>query len=141
MTGGDELMVIADICTDDTARVALQAGATVYRRENGKAAGKGAALAWFVKYYWNMGNQFTRIATLDADSLLSMNFFVPYPAGDLADGSEESFPESIVLHSRLHPDMGDGYSAGVSTNLLTACQTRSNLYPYDQVQSTQVSGG
>jgi cellulose synthase/poly-beta-1,6-N-acetylglucosamine synthase-like glycosyltransferase len=74
LAGGDELMVIADNCTDDTAEVARQAGATVYRRENGKAAGKGAALAWFVKYYWRKVNQFTRIVILDADSSISRDF-------------------------------------------------------------------
>ena len=40
------VIVIADNCTDDTARVAAGAGATVWQRDDPTARGKGPALAW-----------------------------------------------------------------------------------------------
>ncbi len=44
---GDELWVLADRCSDDTAAVAQAAGARVTERSSGPD-GKGAAMAWFV---------------------------------------------------------------------------------------------
>jgi cellulose synthase/poly-beta-1,6-N-acetylglucosamine synthase-like glycosyltransferase len=41
-----QLIVIADNCTDATASVAANAGATVWRREDAADGGKGAAIAW-----------------------------------------------------------------------------------------------
>ncbi len=44
---GDRLLVVADNCTDHTARVAAQAGAQVIERHNATQRGKGfAARAW-----------------------------------------------------------------------------------------------
>jgi cellulose synthase/poly-beta-1,6-N-acetylglucosamine synthase-like glycosyltransferase len=45
---GDHLLVIADNCTDDTAALARQAGATVLERHNPTQRGKGYALAFGV---------------------------------------------------------------------------------------------
>lgn len=44
---GDEVWVLADRCTDDTAEVARRAGAQVIERADGPD-GKGAALGWFL---------------------------------------------------------------------------------------------
>jgi cellulose synthase/poly-beta-1,6-N-acetylglucosamine synthase-like glycosyltransferase len=45
---GDRLNVVADHCRDQTALVAKQLGATVYRRSGG-LAGKGRALGWWLE--------------------------------------------------------------------------------------------
>ena len=44
-----DIYVIADNCTDDTAQVAVQAGAKVYRRYNHQQVGKGYALDYLFK--------------------------------------------------------------------------------------------
>ena len=46
LSPGDQLLVVADNCTDDTAAVALEAGANVTRRNDPVRKGKGYALAW-----------------------------------------------------------------------------------------------
>ena len=48
LNSGDRLWVIADNCSDDTARLALEAGATVLERYNPDQRGKGFALAFGV---------------------------------------------------------------------------------------------
>jgi glycosyltransferase involved in cell wall biosynthesis len=47
---GDRLLVVADNCTDDTAAVALAAGADVSRRNDPDRKGKGYALAWGLRH-------------------------------------------------------------------------------------------
>jgi cellulose synthase/poly-beta-1,6-N-acetylglucosamine synthase-like glycosyltransferase len=71
---GDAIFVIADSCTDDTAMRAQMAGARVLIREGGKINGKGAALAWFVKYHWNVIKDFDRLVILDADTFIEPDF-------------------------------------------------------------------
>jgi cellulose synthase/poly-beta-1,6-N-acetylglucosamine synthase-like glycosyltransferase len=46
----DQLLVVADNCTDDTAAIALAAGANVSCRHDPDRRGKGYALAWGVRY-------------------------------------------------------------------------------------------
>jgi len=46
---GDRLLVVADNCTDDTARVAAEAGASVVERHNPTLRGKGYALDFGVR--------------------------------------------------------------------------------------------
>jgi glycosyltransferase involved in cell wall biosynthesis len=50
MRAGDRLIVIADNCSDDTAELARQAGATVVERHNLAQRGKGFALAHGVDF-------------------------------------------------------------------------------------------
>jgi cellulose synthase/poly-beta-1,6-N-acetylglucosamine synthase-like glycosyltransferase len=71
---GDGIFVIADSCTDDTARRASLAGGQVFIREGGATNGKGAALAWFVKYHWNAIKDFSRLVILDADTFIEPDF-------------------------------------------------------------------
>lgn len=46
---GDRLLVVADNCTDDTAKVARSAGAEVVERKDPEKVGKGYALDWGVR--------------------------------------------------------------------------------------------
>jgi cellulose synthase/poly-beta-1,6-N-acetylglucosamine synthase-like glycosyltransferase len=50
LQGDDRLIVIADNCVDDTARVAAQAGAEVVVRDDPSRVGKGYALAWAIAH-------------------------------------------------------------------------------------------
>lgn len=70
-----EVVVIADRCTDDTARVAQDAGATVWERRSDGATGKGSALAWGLERLWAEGATPDAIAFVDADCVVSKNFF------------------------------------------------------------------
>lgn len=66
---GTPVFVIADRCNDDSASVALAAGAWVRERPNG-ASGKGAALSWFVGVAGDELAAFDTIVVIDADSRL-----------------------------------------------------------------------
>ncbi len=50
LVAGDRLLVVADNCTDDTARIATEAGAEVVERTDHKHRGKGYALDFGVRH-------------------------------------------------------------------------------------------
>ena len=51
-----QIFVIADNCTDSTAKIAAEAGATVFERTDSECKGKGFALEWmFDKIYKMIG--------------------------------------------------------------------------------------
>lgn len=50
LRSGDRLLVVADNCTDDTAKVARESGAEVSVRNDETKIGKGYALAWGVEH-------------------------------------------------------------------------------------------
>jgi len=50
LAAGDRLLVVADNCTDDTARIAAAAGAEVIERNNSEHRGKGYALDFAVRH-------------------------------------------------------------------------------------------
>lgn len=50
LTSADQLVVVADNCTDATAELARQAGATVLERQNDQQRGKGYALDFGIRY-------------------------------------------------------------------------------------------
>ncbi len=67
--------VIADNCTDDTAKIAEAAGATVLERYDDKKRGKGYALQWaFEKVLYEDGCEYDAAVIFDADNLVSKNF-------------------------------------------------------------------
>ena len=49
----DRLIVVADNCSDDTATVAIEAGAEVLRRDDPSKVGKGYALDWAIRALHN----------------------------------------------------------------------------------------
>jgi cellulose synthase/poly-beta-1,6-N-acetylglucosamine synthase-like glycosyltransferase len=53
LTDPDRLIVIADNCTDETAAIARQLGATVIERQDTERQGKGYALDYGIKYLSN----------------------------------------------------------------------------------------
>jgi cellulose synthase/poly-beta-1,6-N-acetylglucosamine synthase-like glycosyltransferase len=108
----DALYVIADHCTDDTARLAAEAGARVYERHEPGVGGKGAALAWFVEVAAGELESFGYLVVLDADTRLA-DGFVPamsacFAAGALAAqgfvcpaGAEQSPASALAAYSEL----------------------------------------
>lgn len=70
-----DIIVIADNCTDDTAKVARDRGAEVMVRNNPEKRGKGYALRWcFDKLIEdNAANRYDAAIVVDADSIVSNN--------------------------------------------------------------------
>ena len=70
-----DVFVIADNCTDDTAEVAREAGATVLERFNKKETGKGFALQWaFGEILYKENNDYDVAVIFDADNLVNKSF-------------------------------------------------------------------
>lgn len=72
-----DVYVIADNCTDDTALVARDAGATVFVRHNLEQVGKGYALDYGLKAIWSEFPDAGHEAyfVFDADNVLDANYF------------------------------------------------------------------
>ena len=73
-----DIFVVADNCTDQTAKVARSAGAVVYERTNPEKRGKGYALEFlFDKIQEDYGwDNYEGFFVFDADNLLDENFVV-----------------------------------------------------------------
>ncbi|MCK9478252.1 MAG: glycosyltransferase [Firmicutes bacterium] len=69
-----EIFVIADNCTDDTARIATASGATVLERFNTNQRGKGYALEWMFEKLYKMDKQFDSVVIFDADNIVDKDF-------------------------------------------------------------------
>lgn len=69
-----DIFVVADNCTDRTARIAEIRGARVFERVNDKERGKGYALEWMFNNIFKMEKHYDCIAIFDADNLVSRNF-------------------------------------------------------------------
>jgi len=69
-----EIFVIADNCTDNTAKFARDAGATVCERSDKTARGKGFALEWMFSKIFDMERKFDSIVIFDADNIVHKNF-------------------------------------------------------------------
>lgn len=69
-----DIFVIADNCTDNTAKIARAAGANVFERFNKEKRGKGFALEWMFDKIFKMDTHYDGIAVFDADNLVDKNF-------------------------------------------------------------------
>ena len=70
-----DIYVIADNCTDNTAQVAAQAGARVYRRYNHQQVGKGYALDYLFKCLSASGKDvYDGYFVFDADNVIDVNY-------------------------------------------------------------------
>ena len=72
-----DIYVIADNCTDDTAAIARNAGATVFTRFNTEQVGKGYALDYGLKSIWSEfpDKGYEAYFVFDADNVLDVNYF------------------------------------------------------------------
>ncbi|MHB8126761.1 MAG: glycosyltransferase family 2 protein [Desulfitobacteriaceae bacterium] len=69
-----DVFVVADNCTDKTALIARNAGASVHQRFNSIKKGKGFALEWMFHRLFRMERQYDAIVIFDADNLVKENF-------------------------------------------------------------------
>lgn len=69
--------VVADNCSDDTARIAREQGAKVYDRFNTEQVGKGYALNWLLAQIKEQEGyaHFDAVVILDADNVLKKDYF------------------------------------------------------------------
>ena len=69
-----DIYVIADNCTDNTARVAKEAGAIVYERFDETKKTKGYALDWFLKQKIEENAPYDAFFVFDADNIVHPDF-------------------------------------------------------------------
>ena len=69
-----DIFVIADNCTDDTAKIARGYGVNVCERFAKDKRGKGYALEWMFAKLFDMKKQYDAIAIFDADNLVHKDF-------------------------------------------------------------------
>ncbi len=69
-----DIYVIADNCTDNTAKVAKEAGAIVYERFDDKKKTKGFALQWFFNQKIEEDAPYDAFCIFDADNIVDKNF-------------------------------------------------------------------
>ena len=69
-----DIYVIADNCTDETAKIAKQSGAIVYERFDEAHKTKGYALQWFLKKKIKENADYDAFFVFDADNIVDKNF-------------------------------------------------------------------
>ena len=69
-----DVFVIADNCTDNTAKIAGQYGVNVCERFSEDKRGKGYALEWMFDKLFKMEKKYDAVAIFDADNLVHKNF-------------------------------------------------------------------
>ena len=69
-----DIYVIADNCTDKTAKIAKEAGAIVYERFDQAHKTKGYALQWFLKQKIEEKADYDAFFVFDADNIVDKNF-------------------------------------------------------------------
>lgn len=69
-----DIFVIADNCTDNTAKIARGYNVNVCERNVSDKRGKGYALEWMFDKLFKMEKQYDAIAIFDADNLVHKNF-------------------------------------------------------------------
>lgn len=79
-----DVFVIADNCTDNTAKIAQEHGAKVYERNNQTAKGKGHALEWMFAKIFSMPQKYDAISVFDADNLVTSNYLLEMNKGLLS---------------------------------------------------------
>ena len=69
-----DIYVIADNCTDNTAKIAKEAGAIVYERFNNTKKTKGYALDWFLQQKIEENASYDAFFVFDADNIVDPDF-------------------------------------------------------------------
>lgn len=69
-----DIYVIADNCTDETAKIAKEAGAIVYKRFDPEDKTKGYALQWFLQQKIKEDAPYDAFCVFDADNIVDSKF-------------------------------------------------------------------
>lgn len=69
-----DIYVIADNCTDNTAKIAREAGANVLERFNETERGKGYAMDWAFNTVFESGKEYDAFCVFDADNIVHEEF-------------------------------------------------------------------
>ncbi len=69
-----DIYVIADNCTDETAKIAKEAGAIVYKRFDPEHKTKGYALQWFLQQKIKEDAPYDAFCVFDADNIVDSKF-------------------------------------------------------------------
>jgi 1,2-diacylglycerol 3-beta-glucosyltransferase len=96
-----EVHVIADNCTDSTAGVARELGASVHERVDTELRGKPYALNWMMQRLWRSGQLYDAIVILDADSTVEADFLT-IVARRLARG-EQAIQAACLIRAPEQP--------------------------------------
>ncbi len=71
-----DIFVVADNCTDSTAKIARSAGAIVHERFNLEERGKGYAMEWMFSKLFKLQRNYDGVVVFDADNLVHENFLL-----------------------------------------------------------------
>jgi len=71
-----DIFVVADNCTDRTAKVAREYGAIVHERTNREQRGKGFAMEWMFQKLFKMKAAYDAVVVFDADNLVHPDFLL-----------------------------------------------------------------
>lgn len=105
-----ETIVVADACTDATARVARDAGATVWERDDPARAGKGHALSWALDRVLRERPDAVAVVVVDADCRPSPNLLTAM-AARLESGAAAVQAAYVVANPERSAATGLRYAA------------------------------
>jgi len=110
-----EAVVVADNCTDGTARIASRAGATVWERSDPDLRGKGHALRWAFERLLRERPDAEVVVVLDADCHPSRNLLAAV-AARMAGGARAMQVSYLVANPGASVATGLRYAAFASMN-------------------------
>ena len=130
-----DIYVMADNCTDDTAAIAEQAGATVYRRFNHNQIGKGYVLHDLYEKMKEEGrfSEYDGFFVFDADNVLRKNYI-----SEMNRSFSDGYP--VVTGYRNSKNFGDSWvSSGIALWFLR--ESRYLNYSRHLIGSSAAIGG
>lgn len=149
-----EIVVVADNCTDETAKVAAEAGATVLVRDEPDERGKGRALQWAFERLLSGDPPAAAVVVVDADSradpALLSTLVAHFEAGaDVVQGEsllwDDGSPEqalraaAFLLVNRAKPSGRSvlGLPAGLAGNGMLFSRDALVEHPWNAFSSTE----
>ena len=107
-----DIFVVADFCTDQTAKNAREQGAICYERYSGERGQKGTALQWLFELIYKRDNNYDAIIVFDADTLVDVNF-LRYMNVRISQGGK------VIQGKHVISNPEDGWIPSLSWALMT----------------------